>query len=318
MNKLQELYIRRLIREQLDEFQLPEYLYHLTSAKNWENIKQAGLSTEYSKSGNRSGIYLSDDKSVAENYAGFYDDGDELVLLKISTNGLKKDKFGPDDYELQDFLNDGGWGDKDKQIEQYKKWSDVPWELSLKWVNQVQYYDAIPPQNIEAIDGWVLEEIIQEELNKFGSKKEYEELRAKNILPVYHGTLLSSYNKMPSKVNLLFTPMSDDAVAYALMGGEANFLTAVKEKRGEDDKFDELFDRWRDGSETQLEILKYLFPKGDKPVVLKTHYKMEDEFDDDYEIGMDVMKKNIEVIPIDFDEYLKVDPLWATFTQYFD
>lgn len=131
---------------------LPEYLYHLTSSEKYENIKQEGLHPHYSiQSKREKGIYLAGDVYVAENYFGFYDSGTEVVLLKVLTKGLIPEKFGPDDYELQDFLNDGGWGNSDRKIKLYHNCHDVPWELSLKWVNQVQYHDTIPQQNIEVI-----------------------------------------------------------------------------------------------------------------------------------------------------------------------
>jgi hypothetical protein len=136
---------------------LPQYLYHITSSENFEGIKnEGGLKPEYSKqSKGEKGIYLTDDISVAKNYSNFYDDGTELVLLRISTNGMDLSKFSSDDYELQDFLNDGGWGSKDKRIREYSKWYNVPWELSLLWVNQVQYHKLIPIENIEVIDRWI-------------------------------------------------------------------------------------------------------------------------------------------------------------------
>lgn len=135
---------------------LPEYMYHLTSSEKYENIKKIGLIPKFSKqSKGEKGIYLTDDESVADNYANFYENGDELVLLKILTKGLNLNMFGPDDYELQDFLNDGGWGNKDKEINKFNNWKDVPWQLSLKWVNQVQYHDVITPENIEIIDKWI-------------------------------------------------------------------------------------------------------------------------------------------------------------------
>ena len=60
-------------------------------------------------------------------------------------------KFTSDDYELQDFLNDGGWGNEDEIIEEYSSWDEVPFELSLEWVNQVQYHKFIPIENIKII-----------------------------------------------------------------------------------------------------------------------------------------------------------------------
>jgi len=149
-------FIKTTIREFLNEnktYKLPKYLYHLTSLEKFKNIKKdGGLKPEYSKqSKGEKGIYLTDDISVAENYSGFYDGGTELVLLKISTNGMDLSKFSPDDYELQDFLNDGGWGNNDERIGEYDKWYDVPWELSLDWVNQVQYHNVIPIDNIQVL-----------------------------------------------------------------------------------------------------------------------------------------------------------------------
>ena len=68
---------------------------------------------------------------------------------EIKTLSLNEDSFYPDDYELQDFLNDGGWG-VDEDIE-YSRWYDVPWQLSLKWVNQIQYLGPIPISEIKKI-----------------------------------------------------------------------------------------------------------------------------------------------------------------------
>ena len=94
------------------------------------------------------GIYLSDDQSVSANYSGFYEN-EELVLLKISTKGLNINYFGPDDYELQDYLNSIRKGRK------YDHWYDVPWYLSLRWCSEIQYHSVIPPENIEVIDKWI-------------------------------------------------------------------------------------------------------------------------------------------------------------------
>jgi hypothetical protein len=135
-------------------YKLPKYLYHLTSEKIFNNIKkEGGLNPKYSKqSKGEKGIYLTDDKSVAENYAGFFDAGENLVLLKISTDGMDMSKFTSDDYELQEFLDDGGRDNNDKRIEEYSSWDEVPFELSLEWVNQIQYHKTIPIENIENIE----------------------------------------------------------------------------------------------------------------------------------------------------------------------
>jgi DNA-directed RNA polymerase subunit RPC12/RpoP len=141
--------IRRILREEFN--QLPKYLYHLTSDENYKNILMEGvLNPKYSKQSKRKkGIYLSDDISVAENYRFFYEPNEKVVLLKIKTSSLNEDSFYPDDYELQEFLDDGGWG-VDEDIE-YSRWYDVPWQLSLKWVNQIQYLEPIPISEIKKI-----------------------------------------------------------------------------------------------------------------------------------------------------------------------
>lgn len=91
---------------------LPQYFYHITSSEKYNNIiKEGGSNPKYSKqSKGEKGIYLTDDISVAENYANFYNDGTELVMLMISSTGMDISKFSPDDYELQDYLDSGGWG----------------------------------------------------------------------------------------------------------------------------------------------------------------------------------------------------------------
>ena len=155
MNDLRK-FIKTTIREFLNEnktYKLPQYLYHLTSLEKFQNIKkEGGLKPEFSKqSKGEKGIYLTDDISVAKNYSGFYDTDTKLVLLKISTVGMDLNKFSSDDYELQDFLNDGGWGNNDERISDFDKWYEVPWELSLEWVNQVQYHDVISIDNIQVL-----------------------------------------------------------------------------------------------------------------------------------------------------------------------
>lgn len=136
---------------------MPEILWHLTSVKKYlESIKQNGLNPEFAVQGRGDkGIYLTDDVYTAKNYSGFYDKGEKLALLKINTRGLDYNLFQPDDYELQEFLDDGGWGKKDGRIKFYQKYYEVPAELSLEWVNQVKYTGIIPPENIEVFNTWI-------------------------------------------------------------------------------------------------------------------------------------------------------------------
>jgi hypothetical protein len=144
-----------IINEEIENLgveKIPEELYHLTSIKNYEKIKIEGLNPKFAKQGRGDkGIYLTDDEYTAENYAGFYKQGDELILLRINTNGLDYNLFRPDDYELPEFLADSGWGNKDKRIKEYDDYANVPVELSLLWVNQVKYIGIIPSKNIVPI-----------------------------------------------------------------------------------------------------------------------------------------------------------------------
>jgi hypothetical protein len=135
---------------------IPDTLWHLTTAKKYlGGIQQQGLNPDFAKQGRgEKGIYLTDDVHTAKNYAGFYNQGDKLVLLKVKTNNLDYNLFRPDDYELQEFLDDGGWGSKDRRIKQYNRYSDVPAELSLLWVNQVKYIGNIPKENLEVFNTW--------------------------------------------------------------------------------------------------------------------------------------------------------------------
>jgi hypothetical protein len=141
---------KNFLEEGFQQQGIPKELWHLTTAEKYIGIKERGLDPNFAQQGRgKKGIYLTDDKYTAENYSGFYKPDEKLVLLKINTNGLDYNKFSPDDYELQEFLDDGGWGSKDRRIKQYSRYSDVPAELSLLWVNQVKYLGIIPPENIE-------------------------------------------------------------------------------------------------------------------------------------------------------------------------
>ena len=115
-------------------------LYHGTPRKNLRDILSKGLLS--SKSGSRSeGVYLSDDKFTARNYAPMHDvSGDDFVLLKIDSSKLDIDKLEPDDYEFPELAEDRGWNEA--------RIYDADWRDSLKISTQVIYLGDIPPKAI--------------------------------------------------------------------------------------------------------------------------------------------------------------------------
>ena len=118
-----------------------DFFYHITPKKNVENILKYGLLPEYSIHSKREkAIYLTNDKFTAENYSNMFDE--PTVLLNIDSKFLNEKYFRPDDYELIVYLRSQYEGQK------YKNWYDVPWQLSLKWTNQVKYVNEIPKEAI--------------------------------------------------------------------------------------------------------------------------------------------------------------------------
>lgn len=126
---------------------LPDYLYHVTPEENLKDIKENGLQAKKSESSSE-GVYLSDDEFTAANYASMRPDVDH-VLLKIDTSYLDKEKLGPDDYELEDFLERNDWEVGGKY---YDSVYDLTWNQSLKYVNQLVYYDDVPVEAIEVVN----------------------------------------------------------------------------------------------------------------------------------------------------------------------
>lgn len=126
---------------------LPETLYHVTPEENVKEILANGLLPTKTQSKSE-GVYLSDDEFTAANYAHMRPDN-EHVLLKIDSSFLDKDKLGPDDYELENFLDQNEW---EVEGQTYYSVYDLSWKQSLKYVNQVVYYGKIPPEAIEIIE----------------------------------------------------------------------------------------------------------------------------------------------------------------------
>ena len=133
---------RNILDEGNLEYSNNKFFYHITPTKNLKNILENGLAPEYSKQskGNK-GIYLSNDKFTAENYSNMYNE--PITLLKINSKYLNEKYFESDDYELIDYL-------KSNDTE-YDNWYDVPWQLSLKWTNQIKYINIISKEAISVI-----------------------------------------------------------------------------------------------------------------------------------------------------------------------
>ena len=117
-------------------------LYHATSCNNLENIKENGLSGEFTKV--RPGvIHLACDILIAENYHEHWEQSD-TIIFSIEIQDLDLSKLGPDREDLMDIL---------EQNEDERNWSDIDWKESLELSNNCTYQGIIPfdKLNIEKI-----------------------------------------------------------------------------------------------------------------------------------------------------------------------
>lgn len=123
---------------------LPSVFYHGTSFEALPNILKHGLdpdSTRWKRS--QHVVFLTDEPHVAENYVhGFHTKG---VVLAVDTRGLNQKLLRPDDYELPEFM-DEPWDEVGEDLAPYRNYYDVPWQLSLKYVQQVGYAGKIAPK----------------------------------------------------------------------------------------------------------------------------------------------------------------------------
>ena len=76
----------------------PEFLYHGTSERAWESIKQEGL-----KPMNRQYVHLSSDKATAEKVA-LRHDKKQVIILTVNSGQMHKDGF-----KFFHSANDGTW-----------------------------------------------------------------------------------------------------------------------------------------------------------------------------------------------------------------
>ena len=126
---------------------LPKTIYHTTLAINLPKILVEGLSPNKSESSQKV-IYFSGSEGTARNYACMRAN-QEHVLLEITTSKLDKNKFGPDDYELQDYLDDI---DDEEDLLYDTAWADYSGIESITMCDQVVYGETIPPECITIID----------------------------------------------------------------------------------------------------------------------------------------------------------------------
>lgn len=119
-------------------------LYHLTPKSKLANILKEGLDPKYSKSSLKA-IFLTDDLFTAFNYASMKDER-KFVVLAVDVKNLNPKELGPDNYELQD------WLESKSNNTDHENWNEVDWEFSLEKVNQVAYYGIIDPSLLEVIE----------------------------------------------------------------------------------------------------------------------------------------------------------------------
>jgi len=127
---------------------LPKFVYHGTLRSSLKSILRNGLRPSKATS-SQAAVYLAGSEGTARNYAGMYGASqDEFVVLRVDTKFLDQSKLGPDDYEMQNYL-DEPWGTVGRDIKGIDSWHRVSWEASLKYVDQFVYYGAIPVEAIQ-------------------------------------------------------------------------------------------------------------------------------------------------------------------------
>ena len=127
---------------------LPCTLYHCTTVEALESILSEGLLPSKSQSSLRA-VFLSDCRHLASGYAGQQPDV-EHVLLAVELAALDPALFGPDNCELQDWLDDQG--DEHAELTGVNHWSEASWQQSLEWCNQVAYAGVIPVSAISVVE----------------------------------------------------------------------------------------------------------------------------------------------------------------------
>lgn len=123
---------------------IPAVVYHCTAKDSLKAIFAEGLKAEKSQSSLQA-VFLSDCPFLANGYAQQRPDI-EHVLLTIDFAALDTELLGPDNYELQGWLD--GQDEEHAELTGVTRWNEASWQQSLEWCNQVAYSGVIPPSAI--------------------------------------------------------------------------------------------------------------------------------------------------------------------------
>jgi len=95
--------IKKIIKEEIDKMQIPQYLYHATYKPLLKKIKEFGLDSSRGRQlwddSVKGYTYLSDDKDYAASFAESTDAEipdswiDNIIILTIDTNKIDKEKL---------------------------------------------------------------------------------------------------------------------------------------------------------------------------------------------------------------------------------
>ena len=144
-------------------------LFHGTTTARLPDILDEGLVPQPCfDNPDRIGIYLTDSRSSADLYANLAQlrRGGRQVVVELDSSVLDGMHVEPDDYELQnhiDDLHDPERTDEigtitglevDERLRDYRSWQDVPADICLAVTNQILYTATIPAEallNLEAL-----------------------------------------------------------------------------------------------------------------------------------------------------------------------
>ncbi len=141
-------------------------LFHGTCTARLDQIGEQGLVPQASHdNGDRVCVYLAADRSIAEIYADLacLRRGGAPIILEVDEELLGAAHFQPDDYDLQNCIDDlhdpereGDIGmlsgiEVDERLRPYRRWQDVPARLSLEVTGQAAYVAPIPPSVIQGL-----------------------------------------------------------------------------------------------------------------------------------------------------------------------
>jgi hypothetical protein len=138
------------------------HFYHGTCSGFAESIQHHGLRAADSKpkgGASRRGVYLTDDYLTATDYGSLICDlkhhGEhDIVVFAVDGGALDQRLLQPDDYDLQDALQGGeivGSEPIDPRLQKYRRWDEVPWQVSLAITHQVFYAGSIPANALRMV-----------------------------------------------------------------------------------------------------------------------------------------------------------------------